>query len=49
VWENLEDGDPRHLNDVPREQVLQLWTLLSEGNIAAIEAESWLPGYVDVD
>jgi hypothetical protein len=47
VWENLEDGDPRHMNNVSRERVLDLWMQLSEGNVEAIEAEAWLPGYED--
>ena len=45
VWENLEEGDPRHMNAVPREQVLSLWIKLSEGRIPEIEREPWLPGY----
>ena len=47
VWENLEDGDPRHMNDVQRERVLELWIQLSKGDLAAIELEPWLPGYED--
>ena len=47
VWENLEDGDPnpRHMNGVSREKVLALWLKLAEGDMAAVEAEPWLPGY----
>ena len=47
VWENLEDGEPRHMNDVSRERVLELWIQLSTGNLGAIESEPWLPGYGD--
>jgi len=47
VWENLEDGEPRHMNGVPRARVLQLWIQLSEGSIDVIESEAWLPGYED--
>jgi hypothetical protein len=48
VWENLEtDDEPRHMNAVARERVLELWVKLSQGRLAEIEAEPWLPGYGD--
>lgn len=48
VWENVETADnPRHMNDVPRERVLELWLELAKGRIEEIEAEPWLPGYED--
>jgi len=46
VWENVEgDSAPRHMKCVPRERVLRLWLELAQGDIAAVEAEPWLPGY----
>ena len=46
VWENVAgEGDPKHMRDVPREKVLQLWALLSKGAIPDIDRENWLPGY----
>ena len=47
VWENLEAGDanPRHMKGVPRDKVLALWLKLAGGDIAAVEAQPWLPGY----
>jgi hypothetical protein len=45
VWQNLERGEPRHMRDVPRDRVLQLWLALSRGDLSSIEKESWLPGY----
>jgi hypothetical protein len=45
VWENLEEGEPRHMTNVSRERVLQLWTMLSEGRVSEIESEPWMPGY----
>jgi hypothetical protein len=45
IWENLEEDEPRHMDGVPRERILYLWIKLSEGNMEAIEAEPWLPGY----
>lgn len=48
VWENVEVGDnPRHMNGVTRERVLELWAKLAEGRIDELEAEPWLPGYED--
>lgn len=47
VWENVEarDNKPRHMDDVPKDKVLELWTKLAHGDIDSIEAEPWLPGY----
>lgn len=47
VWENaaVEDSAARHMVDVPREKVLALWQKLAHGDIAAVDAEPWLPGY----
>ena len=45
VWENLEQGNPRHMKSVPREKVLTLWRLLAEGEIDAINSEPWQDGY----
>ncbi|HEX8456329.1 MAG TPA: hypothetical protein VF656_03325 [Pyrinomonadaceae bacterium] len=47
VWENVEatDNEPRHMDDVPKDKVLELWTKLANGDIESIEAEPWLPGY----
>jgi hypothetical protein len=47
VWENLESGEPRHMNGISRERVLELWLKLSEGRVAEIDAEPWSPGYED--
>ena len=47
VWENaeVEEDMARHMKCVPRERVLGLWLALAQGDLAAIEAEPWLPGY----
>ena len=45
VWEHLEEGEPRHMRDISRERVLELWQRLAVGDFAAIELESWKPGY----
>jgi hypothetical protein len=48
VWENAEAADnPRHMNGVTRERVLELWIKLSRGMLEEIEREPWLPGYED--
>ena len=46
VWENVgaEDNNPRHMTSVSRERVLSLWLKLAQGDVAAVEAELWLPG-----
>lgn len=45
VWENVEDGEPRHMRNISREDVIRLWRLLAAGDIAAINAEPWRDGY----
>lgn len=44
VWENLEGDEPRHMDGVPRERVFEMWVRLSQGRLAEIEQEPWLPG-----
>jgi hypothetical protein len=46
VWENIEaeNSNPRHMTGVTREKVFGLWLQLARGDIAAVEAEPWLPG-----
>jgi hypothetical protein len=46
VWENLEaeEANPKHMNGVPPEEVLALWLKLAQGDIEAVQAESWLKG-----
>ena len=55
IWENVDgvpendDTDPeaklaRHMKGVSRQKVLELWLKLAAGDIAAVEAEPWLPG-----
>ncbi len=45
VFENIEEGEPRHMRGVSREKVLSLWQLLAEGHLDAIESEPWHRGY----
>jgi len=45
VFENLEEGDPRHMTDVPPEKIVALWRLLAEGDLVSLENEPWKPGY----
>jgi len=52
IWANHDDPGPepiaypgdRHMRGVSREKVLELWLKLAAGDIAAVEAEPWLPG-----
>jgi hypothetical protein len=46
IWENVEEGNPRHLASASAEKTLELWTLLSQGKIQEIEAGvDWIDGY----
>ncbi|WP_345856736.1 hypothetical protein [Shewanella algae] len=46
VWENVAgEGEPRHMLNVPKEKILELWALLASGLIETINQESWRPGY----
>ncbi|MGU3496807.1 hypothetical protein ACLBXM_22415 [Xanthobacteraceae bacterium A53D] len=47
ILENLEDDDdgPRHMTHVPPERIIALWVKLAAGDIAAVAAEPWQPGY----
>jgi hypothetical protein len=47
IWGNLEDDSEdadRHMEGVSRQKVLELWLKLAAGDIAAVDAEPWLPG-----
>lgn len=42
LWENIEDDDePRHMTDVPRAKVLELWQSLAQGDMDRINSEPW--------
>ena len=47
IWENLEteNNEARHMENVPKEKVLELWRKLAQGKINEINQEPWLPGY----
>ncbi|MBS0265472.1 MAG: hypothetical protein JSS02_26305 [Planctomycetes bacterium] len=45
IFEHLEEGGERHMRDVPDSKIIELWTRLSQGDIATIEKEPWKPGY----
>jgi hypothetical protein len=45
AFENLGEGEPRHMRSPPRKAILDLWARLSRGEIESIESEAWLPGY----
>jgi len=45
-WENIETGDdPRHLDALAHEDVLNLLELTASGELEAVESWAWLPGY----
>jgi hypothetical protein len=45
VWENVEDGEPRHLDHVERVRLISLFTAVAAGDLATVEAQPWQPGY----
>ena len=46
IWESLADRNaaPRHMREVSRQRVLEMWLWLSQGDLTRIEAEPWNPG-----
>ncbi len=45
-WENPElDLGPRHQQQIPREEALRMWLLLSRGSFDEIESLPWKDGY----
>lgn len=44
LWENIEDGEARHMTTVCRDEALRLWKLLAAGDINAVELEPWQAG-----
>lgn len=46
VWENVEEGDaPRHIDELSRDEVLELMAQVASGDVDAVEAHRWAPGY----
>ena len=45
VLEHLENGGERHMNAVPRAEILRMWELLAVGKIAELESLPWTPSY----
>jgi hypothetical protein len=45
VFEHLERGGERHMKDVPREKIIELWNMLAVGDVAGVEREPWTAGY----
>lgn len=45
VFENVEEGEPRHMRGIERSHLEQLWAALATGDLATLENERWLPGY----
>lgn len=46
VWEHVEaDVEPRHLEHMPREQLITMLEALAEQDIEFVEAHPWRPGY----
>jgi hypothetical protein len=45
VFENLEEGEPRHMTAISDSRIIALWTSLAEGDLDALEREPWQKGY----
>jgi hypothetical protein len=46
VWENVEEGSaPQHLDDLSRDEALELMRLVAGGDIDAVASRPWDPGY----
>ena len=45
VLEHLENGGERHMNAVPRAEILRMWELLAVCKIAELESLPWTPSY----
>ncbi len=45
IWEHLGEGEPRHMRDISRDRVLEMWQWLARGDLARVESEPWKRGY----
>ena len=45
VWENVEEGEPRHMREVTKDRAAVLLRAVASGRQSDIEDEAWLPGY----
>lgn len=45
VWENVEEGEPRHLKGVSRDDARRLAEAVASGDLQQVEREAWRGGY----
>ena len=45
TFEHLEEGEPMHMRGLSHKQILDLWQQLARGEIDALRALPWKPGY----
>jgi hypothetical protein len=45
VWENVEEGEPRHMEGVQRQEARRLLGLVARGELSEMERQNWRPGY----
>lgn len=45
ILEQMSDVPPRHMRVADRQKILSLWKALAAGDIDAVMAEPWAPGY----
>src|SRR3954453_22683172 len=45
VWENVDEGEPRHMAGLSRDQVRNLFDAVVASDLGVVEAQPWEPGY----
>ncbi len=45
VRESMATNETRHMANVPKSKVLDLWRALAQGDIATLDREPWKPGH----
>jgi hypothetical protein len=45
IFENVEEGEPRHMKNVDKAKLLELWGHLAKGDLAWLEKQPWEKGY----
>ena len=45
VWENVQEGEPRHMRGLSTGRILELLERLAQGEIDTLDGEPWETGY----
>jgi len=49
IFENVEEGEPRHMKKVGKAKLLELWEHLAKGDLAWLEKQPWKKGVPERD